>query len=114
MHSHTTSPPSAGPGAAPVPTELDRLKRRVDELAQEVLQTRDAALGAEAELGVVRARVGELEHQVHVRDVEIAELRAALDARSATGDVSAALTSGLATGDRLARGLARRARASRA
>ncbi len=109
MPSHVTSPPA---GSAPVPTELDRLQRRVDELAQEVLQARDAAIGAEAELGVALARVGELEHQVHVRDVEIAELRAGLGGRG-TGEVSAALAAGLATGDRLARGLVRRARGTR-
>lgn len=60
--------------------EVERLRARVDELAQQLLGARDAALGAEAELGVARARIAELEHQVHIRSVEIDELRAAIDA----------------------------------
>lgn len=108
MRTETTRNPIA---EAPAPlTETERLQQRVDELAQQLLQARDAAVGAEAELGVVRARVGELEHQVHVRDVEIDELRAALEGRRAPTDVGDAL----AAGDRLARGLVRRARQARA
>lgn len=90
-------------------SEVEALQQRVDELAQQVLQARDAAIGAEAELGVARARVGELEHQVHVRDVEIDELRRAIDSGHRVPDV----TEALAAGDRLARGLARRARRPR-
>lgn len=67
-------------------------------------------LGAEAELGVVRARVVELEHQVHVRDVEIDELR---NGPTSGGRRVRAIDAGVAAGDRLARGVVRRARSPR-
>lgn len=107
MSPHLTSIASPDPAEpTPAPTEAQRLQAKVDELAQQVLAARDAAIGAEAELGVVRARVGELEHQVHVRDVEIAELRSALTDQPAVRLVRAKA----ATGNRLARGAIRRVR----
>jgi hypothetical protein len=88
----------SGPGA-----EIDRLRRRVDELSQQVLGARDAAVGAEAELGVARSRIVELEQRVHVLTVEVDELRV-VAGRHPTRVAAAAM----AGGDRLA-GLARRA-----
>lgn len=103
---HATSlSPSHAPVSPERSSESERLQRRIDTLAQQVLQARDAVLGAEAELGVVRARVAELEQQVHVRDVEIAELRAGL---TKMGKRPRAVDVGVAAGDRLARGVARR------
>jgi chromosome condensin MukBEF ATPase and DNA-binding subunit MukB len=61
-------------------SEVERLRARGDELAQDVLAARDAARGAEAELAVARARIAELEHRLHVSAVEIDELRLAVDA----------------------------------
>ncbi len=105
MSPHLTS--LASPDSAePASTEAERLQARIDELAQQVLAARDAAIGAEAALGVALARTGELEHQVHVRDVEIAELRAALAEQPGARVVRA----GAATGNRLARGAVRRVR----
>lgn len=66
--------------------EMERLRARIDELAQQLLGARDAALGAEAELGVARARIAELEHQVHVRAEEIDELRSVIEAAKAPPD----------------------------
>ncbi len=107
MSPHLTSiAPSGTAASAPDQTETERLQARVDELAQQVLAARDAAIGAEAELGVALARTAELEHQVHVRDVEIAELRAALADQPGARMVKA----GAATGNRLARGAIRRVR----
>ena len=84
------------------------MRRRLDELSQQLLGARDAAAGAEAELAVARARVAELEQQVHVRTVEVDELRQALAARPGGPDIGRAL----ASGRRVARGLARRARSA--
>ena len=89
-------------------SEVERLRCRVDELAQQLLGTRDAALGAEAELGVARARIAELEHQVHVGTVEIEELRAVVDAADRAGTAPA---TALALQARLARRARRLARA---
>lgn len=98
---------SDAPDPAALQREVERLQRRCDELAQQVLETRDAVLGAEAELGVARARVVELEHHVHIRDVELDEFRAHV----ATGSDGPGLVgNGVATGERLARGVARRVR----
>ena len=97
--------PDGHDGPAP-PSEIDRLRRRLDELSQQVLGARDAAMGAEAELAVARARVAELEQQVHVRTVEIDELRQALAEARSGPDVRTAL----AAGQRMAKGLGRRPR----
>jgi hypothetical protein len=83
-------------------TESELLQRRVDELSQQLLGARDAALGAEAELGVARGRVTELEQQVHVLTVEVAELRAALERGRGRSSIA-----GVAGADQPARDLAR-------
>ncbi len=107
MSPHLTSIASSGTATpAPDQTETERLQARLDELAQQVLAARDAAIGAQAELGVALARTRELEHQVHVRDVEIAELRAVLAGQRGARMVKA----GAETGNRLARGAVRRVR----
>jgi hypothetical protein len=65
-------------GVTVVPNTTDQAQ--IDDLAQQVLGARDAALGAEIELGVARARITELEHQLHLREVELTELRARMAA----------------------------------
>ncbi len=45
-------------------------------MSQQLLQARDAVLGAEAELSVAKARAAEVEHHLHVRIVEVTELQA--------------------------------------
>ncbi|MEL6981280.1 MAG: hypothetical protein AAFO29_02530 [Actinomycetota bacterium] len=108
MSPHLTSiHQSDAPDPAALQREVERLERRCDELAQQVLETRDAVVGAEAELGAARARVVELEHHVHIRDVELEELRAHVASRAAGSGV---VGTGVATGERLARGVARRVR----
>lgn len=100
---HVTSrDPVDPPVSIEPPNDAERLQHRIDDLAQRVLQARDAVLGAEAELGVARARVAELEQQVHVRDVEIEELRASL---VAVGRRGRSVDAGIAAGARLARGV---------
>ncbi len=80
----TTSERSAA--LAPHQGGLDQLQARVDHLAQQLLQARDAAIGAEAELGVARARVAELEQHLHVRTVEVEELQQKVLALTADDD----------------------------
>jgi hypothetical protein len=65
--------------------ELERLRHRIDELAQGLLGARDAALGAEAELGVARARITELDHQLHVCTAELKELRRVVASAPSSG-----------------------------
>lgn len=102
----TTAPdPAVPPGPR---TDAELLQRRVDELSQQLLGARDAAIGAEAELGVARGRVTELEQQVHVLTVEVAELRAALERSRARGPMAAVVGADQPARD-LARDLARRA-----
>lgn len=54
--------------------EIRALRAELDEVTQQLLVARDAALGADAERSVARARVSELEHHLHVREVEVEEL----------------------------------------
>lgn len=109
VRSETTSRPApdavtvAGPQG-----EVERLQRRIDHLSGQLLGARDAALGAEAELGVARGRITELEQRVHVLTVEVSELRAALERSRARGSVAAVI--GTDRPRRLARDLARRVR----
>lgn len=60
---------------AGTPHEDVELRRELDEARLRLLGAVDAARGAEAERGVVEARVKELEHQHHMLKVERDELR---------------------------------------
>lgn len=55
--------------------EIDRLLSKLDGVTQELFQARDAAVGAEAELGVALAKLREVEHRLHVSTIEADELR---------------------------------------
>ncbi len=55
--------------------EIDRLLAKLDDVTQQLFQARDAAVGAEAELGVALAKLREVEHRLHVSTVEADELR---------------------------------------
>lgn len=55
--------------------EITRLLKKLDEVTQQLFQARDAAVGAEAELGVALAKLREVEHRLHVSTVEAGELR---------------------------------------
>lgn len=59
----------------PREAEIERLQAVLDRAGQEMLEARDALIGAEAELGVARARVREVEFQLHVSSSEVEELR---------------------------------------
>lgn len=63
-----------------VPTAEDEsaLRLKLDEVSQELLQARDALIGAESETGVLRAKLTELDAQLQARDREIGELSAKL------------------------------------
>lgn len=69
-----TVTPHGAPTVDPRDDEIERLRRQLDEVTQQLLVARDAAVGADAERSVARARVSELEHHLHVREVEVEEL----------------------------------------
>lgn len=71
------SSPSSESAAVPDArdTEIDRLLSKLDGVTQELFHARDAAIGAEAELGVALAKLREVEHRLHVSTVEADELR---------------------------------------
>ncbi len=63
-----------------VPPAVDQsaLRLKLDDVSQELLQARDALIGAESEAGVLRAKLTELDAQLQARDREIGELSAKL------------------------------------
>ena len=54
---------------------LAELQARLDDVSQQLLVSRDATLGAEAELSVALARIAELEQRLHVSTIEVDELQ---------------------------------------
>lgn len=56
-------------------TRIAELEERLDEVTQQLLAARDAAAGAEAELAATKSHTVEVEHQLHVRIVEVTELQ---------------------------------------
>jgi chromosome segregation ATPase len=78
--SSAESPPPVDPAVTgQVPDQRDtriaELEDKLDDLAQQLLAARDAVAGAEAELAAVKAHTVEVEHQLHVRIVEVTELQ---------------------------------------
>ena len=69
------SPADSRDPGDPRDARIAELEARLDDVAQQLLQARDAAVGAEAELSVARARIAEIEHHLHVRIVEVTELQ---------------------------------------
>lgn len=81
-------PPTESPGAVEPAitgqvdhrdTRIAELEDRLDDVVQQLLAARDAAAGAEAELAAVKAHTVEVEHQLHVRIVEVTELQQQLE-----------------------------------
>lgn len=81
-------PDEAGANGAidPRDEEIRDLRRRLDDVSQQLLVARDAAVGADAERAVARARASELEHFLHVRTVEVEELTEQLRAITGADD----------------------------
>ncbi len=79
--------------------EIDRLLSKLDDVTQQLFHARDAAVGAEAELGVALAKLREVEHRLHVSTVEADELRDKVltltGAAAADGDASTSTQSRL-------------------
>lgn len=61
--------------ADPRDRQIEDLRSRLDDVSQQLLQARDAVIGAEAELSASKARTAELEHHLHVRIIEVTELQ---------------------------------------
>ncbi len=61
--------------ADPRDRQIEDLMHRLDDVSQQLLQARDAVVGAEAELSASKARTAELEHHLHVRILEVTELQ---------------------------------------
>lgn len=59
----------------PRDAEISQLRGTLDEVSQQLLEARDLIVGAEMEVGAAKARVREVEHQLHVTTVEVEELR---------------------------------------
>lgn len=59
------------------------LQLQLDRVTQELLQARDALIGAESEAGVLRAKLTEVEAQLRANDRELGELAAMLLASEA-------------------------------
>ena len=70
--------------------EIDRLLSKLDGVTQELFHARDAAVGAEAELGVALAKLREVEHRLHVSTIENGELREKITQAGLAGNVAPA------------------------
>ncbi|MGI9597137.1 MAG: hypothetical protein ACR2QK_13315 [Acidimicrobiales bacterium] len=67
---------------------MAELRARLDDVSQQLLQARDAVVGAEAELSVAKARLAEVEHHLHVRVAEVTELQNKVVQLSGDGEPS--------------------------